>query len=278
MQRELAELERFFKTEQDCVLVTVETAKGSTPRLTDAWMLVGKNATLFTIGGGQLEYMAIDKARILLATDERELKLDIPLGPEIGQCCGGHVTLKLDRVSDQIRQDCIIRLTNEIEQRPEIYIFGAGHVGLALARAFELLPVKTILIDSRQNELSNSPDHIDARLCAIPEAEVTTAKPCSAFIILTHDHALDFLVAKQALQRGDAAYIGMIGSRTKRVTFERWLKQDTDNRISAEQLVCPIGKSGLEDKRPQMIAAMVVPEVLQAIFKRCGHPAVSVSP
>ena len=83
-------------------------------------------------------------------------------------------------------------------------------------------------------------------------------------MVLTHDHALDFLIAREALARGDAAYVGMIGSRTKRVSFERWLRTAEDGgRRHRRALVCPIGAAGRPDKRPEVIAAFVAAEIMQ---------------
>ena len=89
------------------------------------------------------------------------------------------------------------------------------------------------------------------------------AAPGAAFIVLTHDHALDFLIAREALARGDAAYVGMIGSRTKRVSFLRWLREAGE--VDTGPLVCPIGAAGRPDKRPEVIAAFVAAEVMQTL-------------
>ncbi len=104
------------------------------------------------------------------------------------------------------------------------------------------------------------------------------AQPGTAFVILTHDHALDFLIAREVLARGDAAYVGMIGSRTKRVSFERWLAEtetEAGNAApSAEALVSPIGAAGRPDKRPEVIAAFVAAEILQHLIRwEARHPA-----
>ena len=99
------------------IRVRIISARGSTPREAGAEMIVTAHATQGTIGGGQLEYMAIDRARQMLARGEAAARMDIPLGPEIGQCCGGRVVLALDRQAATP------------EDRPDVLIFGAGHVG-----------------------------------------------------------------------------------------------------------------------------------------------------
>ena len=112
--------------------VEVTGTWGSTPRETGAAMFVTASATQGTIGGGQLEYMAIDRARQMLARDEAQARMNIPLGPEIGQCCGGRVELSLARADE----------TSAPQNLPQVLIFGAGHVGRALARALALLPLR----------------------------------------------------------------------------------------------------------------------------------------
>ena len=101
-------------------------------------------------------------------------------------------------------------------------------------------------------------------LTPLPEEIVRRAPPGAAFVVLTHDHALDFLIAREALARGDAAYVGMIGSRTKRVSFQRWLARGGARSIP-RPLVCPIGAAGRPDKRPEVIAAFVAAEIMQTL-------------
>ncbi|MGG2478284.1 XdhC family protein, partial [Rhizobium sp. BR5] len=85
-----------------------------------------------------------------------------------------------------------------------------------------------------------------------------------AAIIVTHDHALDFLIAKEALARNDLAYVGMIGSKTKRATFAHWLEREGEPPSRLAKLILPIGGYGVRDKRPAVIAALVAAELLQA--------------
>ena len=193
------------------------------------------------------------------------VNIQVPLGPNIGQCCGGTVILRLN-ITDADQQS---KLTTDIYQTlnalPSIYVFGAGHVGHALVRSLSLLPVKTILIDTRPYELNKAPKGIETHLTALPESVVDQAPPGSSFIILTHDHSLDFLIASQALMRGDAAYVGMIGSNTKRAKFHKWLKRQQGENTLIDALVCPIASDRLGDKRPEVIAAMATAEVVNYI-------------
>lgn len=241
-------------------LVRVETARGSTPREAGAWMLVSAAGMLGTIGGGQLEYMAIDAARAMLGRGGMREILDVPLGPEIGQCCGGRVTLGVTRMDAEAAD----RLRAQVAPLPAAFVFGAGHVGRALAAALTLLPLRTLLVDQREGELALAPAGVETLLTPLPEELVRGAQPGSAFSVLTHDHALDFLIVREALARGDAAHVGMIGSRTKRASFERWARRHGGG-VDTRPLVCPIGASGRPDKRPEVIAAFAAAEIMAAV-------------
>lgn len=259
-------------------MVEVAGAKGSTPREQGAWMLASPGAIFGTIGGGQLEYMAIDAARAMLARGEEERVLDIPLGPEIGQCCGGHTRISLTRLDAAGWEGVEAEAEGAWRALPRVLIFGAGHVGRALAATLALLPLRPVVIDQRPEELALAPSQVERRLTALPEAEVRAAPPGSAFVILTHDHALDFLILREVLARGDAAYAGMIGSRTKRVSFERWLARTGDAAVDTRALVCPIGAAGRPDKRPEVIAAFVATEILGALSGASGAQGPALRP
>jgi len=260
-------LRDFLDREPACVLVEVTGADGSTPRDTGTWMLVSERGLFGTIGGGQLEYMAIDQARRALRGNLAAGGMTIPLGPEIGQCCGGRVVLSFTAVDGALARRLIESNGRDIASRPHVYVFGAGHVGNALADALALAPVRTILVDTREEELAAArAAGIETCLTPLPEAVVRDAPAGSAFVILTHDHALDFLIAAEALCRDDAAYAGMIGSKTKRATFKSWLARETGRSGLFGRLVCPIGGTMVKDKRPAVIAALAAAEILTAVL------------
>lgn len=252
------------------MLVRVETARGSTPREVGAWMLVSEKRTLGTIGGGQLEYIAIDAARALLARGGMRQLLDVPLGPEIGQCCGGRTRITIVRAEGSTLDRLFEQVERERAALPSVYVLGAGHVGRALAAALALLPVRPLLVDGREEELSMGPQGVERVLTPLPEEVVRRAPAGSAFVVLTHDHALDFLITREALARGDAAYVGMIGSKTKLVSFRRWLAGAGE--VPTDALVCPIGRAGRPDKRPEVIAAFVAAEIMQRIAASQAGP------
>lgn len=249
------------------VLVNVDNAVGSTPRETGAWMLVSPQRVFRTIGGGQLEKLAIDKARDLMVSNNRKrVQLKVPLGPEIGQCCGGSVVLSLKLIAETEIDRIAAGLDEEFKTLPHVYVFGAGHVGNALCEALSLLPLQPVLVDTRNEELQAAPPGVETRLVAMPETVVREAEPGSAYVILTHEHSLDFLIAKEALAKSDASYVGMIGSKTKLASFRNWMKRDNGETRSVDRLVCPIGGSGVSDKRPEVIAALVAAELVQYLL------------
>jgi xanthine dehydrogenase accessory factor len=268
-------VENFLNNSPAAALIKVAEAKGSTPRERGAWMLVSPKATFGTIGGGQLEFMAIARAReaIVSVSPERKenasgVSLDIPLGPEIGQCCGGRVELSIRHVDAGLRDELTATAAAEDAAYLYVYLFGGGHVGHALASALSLLPLKVTIVETRADALEGMPDTVTTKLTPMPEEAVRSAPAGSAFVVLTHDHALDFLIVGEALKRPDAAYIGMIGSKTKKATCKSWyLKTAGGTEEEFARLVSPIGGSALRDKRPAVIAALAAAEIMTALAK-----------
>lgn len=251
-------------------LVRVEVAEthGSTPRGAGTWMLVSADALAGTIGGGRIEHMAIREARSLLGSGDVSRQFEWPLGPEIGQCCGGHVVIGITRLDHAMRERLLGALEDERTARPAVYIFGAGNVGMAVAEASARLPVRTLLIDSRPDFVTNAPAGVETRTLAMPEALLAEARDDSAIIVTTHEHAQDFLIAGQALEENRFRYVGMIGSKTKRAAFRNQFIRAGGRASRFETLVCPMGmRPGIRDKRPEVIAIFVVSDVFERL---CG--------
>ncbi|MES0028329.1 xanthine dehydrogenase accessory protein XdhC [Mesorhizobium sp. M0040] len=298
MNAKVQSLKAFLAGAGRVAFVEVAGTKGSTPRETGAFMLVSGSATFGTIGGGQLEYMATDKARQMLgrsaagpgevgaaphppagtfspysdgekgAGRNAVATLDIALGPEIGQCCGGRVELLIRLVDPALEAKLVAAAEAEEAQRPHVYILGGGHVGQALASAMALLPVHIVVVETRAEALEGMPEAVETKLTPMPEAMVREAPAGSAFVVLTHDHALDFLIVAEALKRRDAAYVGMIGSRTKKATFRNWFLKSADgSEAEFARLVSPIGGDAVKDKRPQVIAALAAAEIITALAR-----------
>ena len=273
-----AALAAFLAANPEAIACELAAVRGSSPREQGTFMLVGPTVCFGTIGGGALEYMVIDHARRLLAEGRAAAAMDVPLGPEIGQCCGGRVDVSLRYADAGVRRELAARIAMEDAAAPCVYVFGAGHVGRVLAQILALLPVRVEVIDTRRTELDALPPPIMGRRVAMPEAVVRAAPAGSAFVIVTHDHALDFLIGQEALARSDSAYVGMVGSKTKRARFSSWFLTQGGDPARLERLVLPIGAQGIGDKRPSVIAALAAAEIMVHIGLSnvsAGHAAKS---
>ncbi|MCP4183093.1 MAG: xanthine dehydrogenase accessory protein XdhC [Hyphomicrobiales bacterium] len=243
-------------------LIELIQTKGSTPRDAGALMIVGQDEVFGTIGGGSAEWVAVQTAREFIKGAEFFDHQTITLGPHIDQCCGGSLKITYHLVDEEIRSRAT-GFTKSISAK-EVVIFGAGHTGLALANALQLLGLDIKLVDTRPEYVEVIKDHKLLNL-ALPEEAVRSAGVQSVFVITTHDHSLDFLITAEALSRGDACYVGMIGSTTKRAVLKSWMGEHDYDNLLVENLHCPIGGTRVKNKQPEIIAAMCVAEILCAI-------------
>jgi xanthine dehydrogenase accessory factor len=284
-------------------LVSVLATEGSAPRGAGTRMLVTADGLSGTIGGGQLEFRAIEQARALLALPPGSWRIqDYPLGPLLGQCCGGRVRLLIEHV-DPARlawiadagERCVLvstLLPDRIERhvsaaalpvalsargdrpragtdlietighyRRPLYLFGAGHVGQAIARHGTSLPFRLAWFDTRPVF-----DSIDG-VAVVPEAAieqcVAEAPDDAAMLILTHDHALDYRLTRAALARDRVAFVGLIGSATKKARFRARLADDGIGAAALARLTSPIGIAGVTGKEPDVIAIAALAQLLQ---------------
>ena len=249
------------------MLVTIESAKGSAPRPAGTRMLVTRDDVIGTIGGGHLEYSAIDIARRQLGGTEVQTMRRFPLGASLGQCCGGVVNLTFEPVSpDSALADQVERYFRDAVSAPDfsIVVFGAGHVGRSLAVMLGEIPCRVTWVDTRDDAFpSGLSDNIDAIVTDAPEVEVDAAPSASYFLVMTHSHALDETLTERILRRGDFAYFGLIGSLSKRRQFERRLTARGIDPALFARLTCPIGIDRIPGKEPGVIAIAVVAELLR---------------
>jgi xanthine dehydrogenase accessory factor len=257
-----ANLISFLDAHPTAIVAELTAVRGSSPREQGAFMVIAPDAVVGTIGGGALEYMVIARARQAMRDGLPPGVMDVPLGPEIGQCCGGRVVVSLRVVDTADAERLLTRLREAEASLPHVYMFGSGHVGKALAQALAPLPLHLHVIDTRPDELHDLPAGVDARAVPMPEAVVRSAPSGSAYVILTHDHALDFMIAAEALKRDDCPYVGMVGSKTKRAKFASWYRGEGGREEDVRRLVLPIGAFGLVDKRPEVIAALAAAEIM----------------
>ena len=247
------------------VVVEVVRTQGSAPRERGTRMLVSGGETVGTIGGGHLELKAIAAARSLLAGGRREREeRRFALGPSLGQCCGGAVTLAFAPLAAEA-------LARWPEAAPlfHLQLHGAGHVGRAIASALAALDVEVDWFDPRDEEFPatttlGSPWPARIRRIAVDtiEAEVRHAPPGAFFLVLTHEHALDLRIVEAVLRRGDFAFCGLIGSKSKRAKFVHRLEERGLSPATIARMTCPIGIDGIAGKQPEVIAAGVVAQLL----------------
>jgi xanthine dehydrogenase accessory factor len=246
---------------EPAVLVTVLRADGSTPREAGAKMVVSAAAVHGTVGGGHLELQAIGSARELLAASEAggrpsPLSRDFGLGPSLGQCCGGSVTLLFEAV---------------LPARWRVALFGAGHVGRALVKVLGELPCRVDWIDSREAEFPGEvPGNVRPIVAEAPADEVHDLAAGCDVLVMTHSHQLDLQVVEATLRRGDIPFLGLIGSRTKRARFEARLAERGFSAGDLARVVCPVGIPGVGGKHPAEIAVAVAAQLLA--LRRPGTP------
>jgi xanthine dehydrogenase accessory factor len=251
------------------VLVSVASTQGSVPREAGAWMAVFADAVLGTIGGGNLEFQAIDEARARLAGagPAGETVTRFPLGPSLGQCCGGVVHVRFETFAPG---DTAVLRTRLAEHLQPVALFGGGHVGAALARILATLPFSVTWIDSRDGifpaQLSTFVrcEHSDP-----VHAAVRDLAPGSRVLIMSFSHAEDLDVVAACLKRlrtsDDLPYVGLIGSKTKWATFRHRLEERGFTADELARITCPIGVPGIRGKEPEVIAVAVAAQLLQTL-------------
>lgn len=262
-------LEAILASGQRGVHVSVDRALGSTPRDAGAAMLVLESGDFYgTIGGGALEWEALRIARGLLTSRTSGAQIhDMALGPELAQCCGGRMALRFECFGpgDRARAAEMANAVAEQDAFTPLALFGAGHVGRALVLALAPLPFAIRWIDARADMF---PAAVPANAVKVaagdPEAEIEALSDGSFVLVMTHSHALDLAIVSRALALDRFPFVGLIGSKTKRVRFERRMVEAGLSQSAQARLVCPVGIDGIESKEPAMIAASMAARLLIA--------------
>ncbi|MDO9074528.1 MAG: xanthine dehydrogenase accessory protein XdhC [Rubrivivax sp.] len=255
---------RWQAERRPAVVVEVTRSQGSVPREAGTRMLVSAHEVIGTVGGGHLELQAIADARALLARGALAAaspEQRIALGPGLGQCCGGVLGLRFVPLTA-----CDPAAWPAPAPRFTLQLHGAGHVGRAVVHLLATLPCRVQWIDERESEFPSGPlsPHIEKRCVEPVQAEVAAAPPGAFYLVLTHSHALDLALAQAILGRGDFGWFGLIGSRSKRASFEHRLRERGFDATLVDRMACPIGLPGIEGKEPELIALAVVAQMLQA--------------
>ncbi|NOX74764.1 MAG: xanthine dehydrogenase accessory protein XdhC [Alphaproteobacteria bacterium] len=285
-----------LKTLRDCVTahgrvarIVITGTKGSTPRDKGTSMLVWKDGQSGTIGGGTLEYQAVTAARAALERDGNWLrqKRNVPLGPALGQCCGGSVSL-LCEVFGAVEIEWLIEPQNRFSRSvlsglppvadagrkvgtfseemtgagQPLWIYGAGHVGRALVHALLPLDFAITWIDTDPARYPETLPRGVTQLVSQNPADVVRYAPSDAqHLVLTYSHALDLELCHQILSHS-FEFAGLIGSATKWARFQKRLVVLGHSPAQIARITCPIGLPEL-GKEPAAIALGVAMELLK---------------
>ena len=251
----------------DGVLVSVASVQGSGPREVGAWMGVFPQTLVNTIGGGHLEFQAITEARALLSSthEDQALTTRYALGPALGQCCGGVVHLKFERISAADTPALQQRL---LANGQPLALFGGGHVGRALVNVLGTLPYNVQWVDSRDEIFpAQLPPQVTCEHSDPVHAAVADLPSGASVLIMSFSHAEDLEVVAACLKRqrlqGDLKFVGLIGSKTKWATFRHRLEAKGFTAEELAFITCPIGMDGITGKEPEVIAVSVAAQLLQ---------------
>jgi xanthine dehydrogenase accessory factor len=264
-----------------CAMITIAEVEGSAPRERGTRMLVTPDGIVGTIGGGSLEWQAIAHAqKQSIGTSQKTYTL----GPDLGQCCGGVVTLVTEVFDKQALPDihqfvkreqqgtftimgrCPLITFPETfgETRTRLYLLGAGHVGRALMLPLATLPFDVIWLDPRLDSFPKmTPENMMIKASPDPVGELANIPPGSLALVMSHSHALDLAFTEAALRHPNIAQLGLIGSKTKRARFMSRLRAAGLADQQLAKLTCPIGIPGIASKDPATIAISIAALLLQ---------------
>jgi xanthine dehydrogenase accessory factor len=273
-------------------LVSVAEAKGSVPREAGATMLVYNCHIDGSIGGGELEFQAIKSAR--KDRPEKAFVREVrsyPLGPALGQCCGGHVKLMFEwygpgsqPVLAQLAaqdQGYSLHPTNTQDsptiaiepsdkmlnlpltaQQQHVFLYGAGHVGRAVVEIARHLPCQIYWVDTDDDRY---PEDIAEEVTKLPARQPETiaqhAPGDAIHLIMTYSHQVDFEIVSAVLSCGNFARCGLIGSKTKAARFGKRLRDAGLSSDLIERLTCPIGLPEITGKKPVQVAISVTAQL-----------------
>lgn len=232
------------------VLITLLGVRGSAPRNSGTKMVVADETTYDTIGGGHLEFKAIEIAQNMLRENTTAQLIEhFPLGPSLGQCCGGSTSVLFE----------VFEATGV-----NLMVFGAGHVSKALMPILAGLPCRVRWVDNRDDMLeADLAPNIEAIHSPYPVDEISAMPANSYFLVMTHNHQLDFELCEAVLKRNDFTYLGLIGSDTK---WQRFQKRFDFKNVPAESVArmsCPVGLSEVPGKLPMEVAVSMAGEIIQ---------------
>ena len=290
---------------QAIVLASVVAVKGSAPCYVGSRMLISTDCIDGTIGGGSLEFEVMRQARKEIrefnnSSDKWVRRLmDIALGPDTGQCCGGFVKVLIEvlghreqkflgnidrkesavfhpfetgrplmiwRVAETLSSpnhskiDGLVMPIADIQQ--PIFLYGAGHIGRTLVPMLEGLGFDLYWIDINEQRFPKTiPKWVTRVIAKDPSLIASRAPTDTIHLVITHSHALDQMVCHSVLARQAFARLGLIGSKTKKNRFKTRLKATGISTASLDRLICPIGLEAVTGKTPQLVAISIAAQI-----------------
>jgi xanthine dehydrogenase accessory factor len=253
------------------VVVSLSQVRGSAPREAGTTMLVSADASIGTIGGGHLEWEVLVLARKALANGTTFVTFTkhFALGPSLGQCCGGAVDVQFE----SLQKHHLTALS--LAQAPlfTLHLFGAGHVGRALVTVLSSLRCDVVWVDEREHEFPASiPERVVCQAVDSPATEVAQGRAGDFYLVMTHSHELDEQIIAAILRRGDAGFIGLIGSATKRARFASRLAQ---RGLDMASVHCPVGLAAASLQLPTSVGKEPGPialSIAQALLEQAVKP------
>lgn len=226
------------------------------------------------------------------------------LGPDAQQCCGGAVNLAFELLNsnaiDWLRkakksiedgvQDAVLfpisdpaalpmiisaepkvsktsgtHLQSLSDQRPWLFLFGAGHVGCSVCAIASQLPIRVVVLDTRRSRRDLVPVANNVTVTGMddPELCVENIPANTSALVMTHSHELDYILCRALLERLDLRFIGLIGSRSKAARFRHRLQREGISPELIKRLTSPIGEAGPCGKEPGIIALSALSEIMR---------------
>lgn len=258
------EIYKMKESGQAGVVVTVVQRKGHGPANVGKKLLVYSNGEKKgTVGGGELEYLAIEKAKEIMNTKNHCMqsydftgKIATEEVISTDMICGGLVTLYFEYIP-----------TN-----PRIYILGAGHVGKCLADALVNLDYKTIVIDDREDIAEDINKGHEVVVGDYAEELKNLNIPKDSYIVITgYTHEVDYKILKAVYEKDcKPKYIGMLSSKTKGSIMINKLKKELNKELDLSMLHAPIGLDIGGDK-PEEIAISILSEIQAIRYNKEGN-------
>lgn len=308
----LPKLSRLVGDRGTVIRVSVVSVDGSSPREVGAFMNVTDTSFEGTVGGGALENEAQAVCRRMLAEEHdsasamwRRRVIEYPLGPDLGQCCGGYVRLmyevigkaEIDALGPNLTapqgamngfaarpfvSGAALQIFSADQDIPQgwyaepldakltpLYLYGAGHVGRAVVHAMNGLPFEIHWVDTEAGRFPDPiPEGVRQIVAAGPETVPSRARAGAFHVVMTFSHGIDFEVCRAVLASDNFAYLGLIGSATKQARFSKRLRDAGFSEDMLERLHCPIGLAGLSGKEPAVIAVSLAADLLLRLSAR----------